>query len=86
MTMHVSLTPQLETYIQSRVESGDFATASEFVREAVREKRDRDFREEELRALILEGINSGPGIPHEVVMADLRARIESKFGCNAENA
>jgi antitoxin ParD1/3/4 len=86
MTMHVSLTPHLETYIQGRVQSGDFATASEFVREAVREKRDRDFREEELRALILEGINSGPGVPHDEVFADLRLRLKEKYSDEAEKA
>lgn len=86
MTTNVSLTPQLEEYIQSRIQAGDYATTSEFVREAVREKRERDYRLDELRALIMEGINSGPGAPMEQTFAELYARLENKYGYKAERA
>ncbi|MBN8605735.1 MAG: type II toxin-antitoxin system ParD family antitoxin [Caulobacterales bacterium] len=86
MTTNVSLTPQLEAYIQSRIQAGDYATTSEFVREAVREKRERDYRIDELRALIMEGINSGPGVPMEQTFAELHARLETKYGYKAERA
>ncbi len=34
--MHISLTPELEAHIKSRVESGHYNNASEVVREALR--------------------------------------------------
>jgi len=45
--MNVSLTPQLEKFIQQKVRQGTYQTASEVVREALRALADR----ENLRAL-----------------------------------
>lgn len=36
MSLNVSLTPELEEYISSKVESGTYASASEVVREGLR--------------------------------------------------
>lgn len=36
MSLNVSLTPELEEYISSKVESGTYATASEVVRDGLR--------------------------------------------------
>lgn len=35
-TLTVSLTPKLRDYVRSRVESGDYESASEFIRESLR--------------------------------------------------
>ena len=40
--MNVSLTPKLEQFIQTKVESGRYHTASEVVREALRLLEDRE--------------------------------------------
>ena len=40
--MNVSLTPQLEEFVQKRVESGLYGSASEVVREALRLLQERD--------------------------------------------
>ena len=52
--MNVSLTPDLESFVSAKVESGRYRTASEVVREALRllEKR-------ELETAVLEGLRSG---------------------------
>lgn len=49
--MNVSLTPELEQFVQERVGAGLYSTASEVVREALRLLRDR---EEERRARLLQ--------------------------------
>ena len=48
--MNVSLTPELEKYIQGKVEGGRYTSASEVVREALRllEQKDQE-REAELK-------------------------------------
>src|ERR1700685_4591448 len=55
-TLNVSLTPELEQFVQSRVASGRFQTASEVVREGLRLLEERELAREmalkELRAKI----------------------------------
>jgi antitoxin ParD1/3/4 len=79
MTLNVSLTPQLEELIKSKVSSGMYTSASELVREALRllEERDhiRELRLEALRREIQKGVDSGPGIPADEVFN----RLEKKY-------
>lgn len=59
--MNVSLTPELETFIQKKVASGMYSSASELVREALRLIDERDaFREKRMEAMdafIQEGLD-----------------------------
>ena len=59
-SMNVSLTPELEQFVQSRVASGQYQTASEVVREGLRLLEEREQAREtalnELRAKIRRGI------------------------------
>lgn len=59
--MNVSLTDELEAWVQTRVESGLYRTGSEVVREAIRLLRERDelkeLRREELRSLVRAGLD-----------------------------
>lgn len=63
-TMNVSLPTPLKQYVDSRVATGIYGSASEFVREAIREKflreQERAQAEAVLRAQLLEGLESGP--------------------------
>ncbi len=65
--MNVSLTPQLEELVRSKVESGRYGSASEVMREALRllEERDRVqiLRHEALKAEIQKGLASGVATP-----------------------
>jgi antitoxin ParD1/3/4 len=67
VTMNVSLPQPLKQYVERRVSSGIYGSASEFVREAIREKLDRDRDRQDARgaltAKLLEGIDSGTAIP-----------------------
>jgi antitoxin ParD1/3/4 len=65
--MNVSLPEPLKEYVDVRVSSGIYGSASEFVREAIREKLERDHdRAQKSKALLtgklLEGLDSGRAI------------------------
>lgn len=61
MTMNVSLTPELETLVNEKVKSGDYNSASEVVREALRLLKEQDelkrIRRDELRREVMKGVN-----------------------------
>lgn len=65
--MNVSLTPELEKWVQSKVESGMYTSASEVVREGLRLLKEQDtlkaIRLAELRKEIQQGIDSGESTP-----------------------
>ena len=67
VTMNVSLPQPLKQYVDRRVSSGIYGSASEFVREAIREKLDRDRERQDARdaltTKLLEGLGSGRPVP-----------------------
>jgi len=65
VTMNVSVPRRLKRYVDGKVSSGDYGSASEFVREAIREKREREQAKALLSAKLLEGLNSGSPIPFD---------------------
>lgn len=80
----IALTPDLALVVQQAVESGGYASASEVVREALRDwKAKRLLREqqiEEIRALWREGINSGAGRFGDVngIIREAQRRFEAE--------
>lgn len=77
--MNVSLTTRLEKYIASKVASGDYSTASEVVREALRalqaEERSKKAAHRQLRKEIKEAaeqLDRGEWVPAEQVFRELR--------------
>lgn len=75
--MNVSLTPELERFTRSLVESGRYRSASEVVRDSLRLLEDREAKTAELRRLIQEGLDSGP--PITVTRESLRAMIGKRM-------
>ncbi|WP_066380653.1 type II toxin-antitoxin system ParD family antitoxin [Anabaena sp. CA = ATCC 33047] len=65
--MNVSLTPELEKWVLSKVESGMYTSASEVIREGLRLLKEQDALKEirlaELRREIQQGIDSGESTP-----------------------
>jgi antitoxin ParD1/3/4 len=53
--MNISLTPELERWIQQKVETGHYQTLSEVVREALRTQMEREQQRNQLREMIEEG-------------------------------
>lgn len=62
-------------FIAQKVESGEFATSSEVVREALRKYMHEDAKIVALRAMVQKSIDSGPARPF-----DIDAWYEEKFG------
>ncbi|HXC35959.1 MAG TPA: type II toxin-antitoxin system ParD family antitoxin [Candidatus Acidoferrales bacterium] len=89
--MNVSLTPELEKFVEKEVQSGLYQTASEVVRAGLRRlKDDQDARLpktpenfEELEAQLLQSIDQldrRKGIDGEEVIRRLRKRIKATRG------
>jgi antitoxin ParD1/3/4 len=83
--MNVSLTPELEHFVQTKVTTGRYTSASEVVREALRLLEDHDkarsaqldeFRSETDRRLA--SLNRGEGIDGEKVFAQIREKSNSR--------
>jgi antitoxin ParD1/3/4 len=83
-TMTVSLSDKQAVRIETAVESGDYASNSEVVRDALRlwedERQRRSFATERLRVAIEEGLASGPGreINAERLIAEFKARAAAR--------
>ena len=80
--MNVSLTPELESFVQQKLSSGMYHSASEIVREGLRLLKEQDALKElrllELRKEIQRGLDSGPAqaLDMEAVIAEAKADFE----------
>jgi antitoxin ParD1/3/4 len=82
--MNVSLTPELEKLVESKVQSGRYQSASEVIREGLRllddQDRLRNAQLEEVRRKIQIGIDQldrGEGIEGGTVLAELKQRSKA---------
>ena len=87
--MNVSLTPELEKFVEKEVKSGLYQTASEVVRAGLRRlKEDKEHLAtprtiEELEAALLSSVNRlnrGEGVDADEAFRRLRRRIEGRKG------
>lgn len=82
--LSIALTPEMAAIVRQCVESGEYASSSEVIREALRDwKHKRDFQQaeiEELRRLWKEGIESGAGrfSSVEEIKAEAKRRFSSR--------
>jgi antitoxin ParD1/3/4 len=64
--MNVSLTPKLRQFVQSKIGSGNYSSASDVMRDALRLMSERDARYQlqlkALRKALADGEQSGPAI------------------------
>ncbi|WP_313926730.1 MULTISPECIES: type II toxin-antitoxin system ParD family antitoxin [Nostocaceae] len=79
--MSVALTPEMVVLVRDAVESGEYASSSEVIREALREWRQKRLLQlqniEELRRLWHEGMESGTGrfTDIEAIKQEARSRL-----------
>jgi antitoxin ParD1/3/4 len=85
MTVNISLTPELDAFLQSRVESGRYQTSSEVVREALRllqhQENERDEAFRQLKAKLERGAGQaerGELLDGDEVFEELRELIEER--------
>jgi antitoxin ParD1/3/4 len=73
VTMNISLTEDLKSFVDSRIKARGYSSGSEYMRDLVRQDEERA-KEERFKTLIQEGLESGPGRPWEEVKAQMQAR------------
>ena len=77
--MSVALTPEMAAAVRHAVASGEYASASEVIREALRlwraHQAAREHEVEELRRIWREGLESGPATPLD--FAEIKAKGRS---------
>jgi antitoxin ParD1/3/4 len=77
----VALTPELNAMVQEAVASGQYATSSEVVREALRGwgqyEKAKAQAYAHMRGLIQDGIDSGPG--REIDFDEFKAELHAEF-------
>jgi len=83
--MNVSLTAELESYVQAKVDSGRYASASEVVREALRlleqKEREREAALKEFQADLdrrLAALDRGEGIDGEELFARMLEKSKER--------
>ncbi len=81
--MSVALTPEMATMMREVVEAGEYASASEVMREALRDWKHRRIQRtkaiEELGRLWDAGMNSGPAVDGEEAFARIRQSLDAKL-------
>jgi antitoxin ParD1/3/4 len=74
-TMNVSLPDELKAFVDQQVAAHGYASTSEYLRDLIRKQRDI----EQLRQMLLEGANSGPGKRiDDAWFAELRAKARRR--------
>jgi antitoxin ParD1/3/4 len=83
----IALTPEMAGFVRQSVESGEYASTSEVIRDAVREWKERrdllGYTVEELRGLVQESIDSGPS--PRAGMAEVKAEARRRFAAKRSN-
>ena len=84
-SMNISLPEPMKDWVDTRVEGGDYASASDYVRDLIR--KDREFREkrEVLIQALIEGEESGISDPQslEEFLAEMRSKHADKIKVRA---
>jgi len=79
-TRNINLTPEMDRYVAERIESGQYANASEVLRAGLRalqgSEREEQVKLEALRAAVRAGEESG--VAEGDVMSEVRERIRRR--------
>jgi antitoxin ParD1/3/4 len=59
--LNISLPEPLRQFVDDKVKSGGYGTASEYIGELIRQAQNAEEEQVRLEALLLEGLDSGPG-------------------------
>ena len=80
----ITLSPELAALVDGAVEAGEYASASEVIRDALRQWKERrdlfGYTLDELRQLVREGLESGPPVDGPTAMKRLVAKYETSGG------
>ena len=70
-TLNISMPDELRAFIEARVRTGEYQSASDYLRDLIRHDR------EETKQLLVENLDSGPPCP--LSMAALQKKAEAQF-------
>lgn len=85
-TLNISLPESLRAFVEKQVASGGYSTASEYIRELVRNAEKQKAREW-LEGELLKGINSGPGVvADDKFWAERRATLLNRLKAKGKKA
>ncbi len=81
-TMNISLPDEMKAFVEEQVQQGGYSTASEYLRELIRDAQKQAARER-LEKLLLEGLDSGSATPMtkkdwEYIRSEVRRRSEER--------
>jgi antitoxin ParD1/3/4 len=62
-TMNISLPDEMKAFVEVQASQKGFGTVSEYIRAIIRDVQEQSVEREMLGAVLVEGINSGPGTP-----------------------
>jgi len=86
---NVSLTDELDHFVEQHVRSGHYDNASEVIRAAIRELKQSEEEDkakvEALRTAIAEGLK-GPFLDGPAVLAEMRKRVRLRATANRKKA
>lgn len=86
--MNIELTPELEHFVQCKMQTGQYRTQSEVVSKALYIMEKRDLVKDEIREKIAAGIESlrqGKGIDGEAFFAELEAEDNEEPSSKSHN-
>jgi len=70
-TLNISMPDELRAFIEARVQTGEYQSASDYLRDLIRHDR------EETERFLVEGLESGPSQP--LNMATLQKKAEARL-------
>ena len=86
--MTIALTREMAGFVRNAVETGEYASTSEVIRDAVREWKERrdllGYTVEELRSLVQEGLESGPS--EHASMNEIKAEARRRLARSSQQA
>ena len=73
MTMHINLSPEMETFIKGKVASGYYGNATEVIRDAIRRMQAEETRLQAWKAALKKGddeLDAGQSVPYNAATLD----------------
>ena len=73
MTMHINLSPEMETFIKGQVASGSYGNATEVIRDAIRRMQAEETRLHAWQAALKKGddeLDAGQSVPYNAATLD----------------
>ena len=76
MRKTITIPDAMESWIKTRIQSGQYASDSEYMRDLIRRDQERHAAENQLRDIVQESLQSGIS---DSTPADIKARVENRL-------